>query len=141
MADWLKIRADPIEAVEHGVDAADDHFATTDTGPVSFDRIDYPFAQVYPESTQRADATNWRHRIVVNLFFERDRGLDYVSEVLRPTAAVIDATLVAMQATDCITNYHPTSVEDYAGELNNTGLLLVTITFECVTQVDPDFGA
>jgi len=139
--DWLTVRKDPIEAVEHGVQVSKDHFAAVDTGPQSFKRIDYPFAQVYPESSDRADATTWRHRILVNLFFERDREYDYVDDILHPTAAVLDNVLAELRATECITDFHPASIEDYAGELNNTGLILVTITFEMITLLDPgEFG-
>jgi hypothetical protein len=135
--DWLAVRKKPIEAVEHGVAEASDHFRSTHTGPRTFDRIDYPVAEVLPDSTERADATNWRHRIVVNLYFERGRELDYIEDVLHPTAAILDEVLGALGEVECITDYHPASIQDFAGELDNTSLLLVSIQFEMRTLIDP----
>ena len=135
--DWLQIRREPIEAVEHGVAQASDHFRSTHTGPRTFDRIDYPVAEVLPDSTERADATNWRHRIVVNLYFERGRDMDYIEDVLHPTAAILDEVLGALGEVECITDYAPQSIQDFAGELDNTSLLLVSIQFEMKTLIDP----
>lgn len=143
MVDWFDIRKDPIEAVEHGVDAADYHFDSSHTGPVSFGRISYPVAEVLPQETTRQDATNWIHRIDVNLYFDRgnddtDLGAStYVEEYLHATAAVIDAVLGSLSDVPKATNYHPTRIEDYAGELDGTSLLLINIRFEVMTAVDP----
>jgi hypothetical protein len=141
MVDWLAVRANPIEAVEHGVQESASLFEHVHIGPRSFDRIDYPAAEVLPESTERTDATNWQHTIVTNLYFERGRGLDYVDDILHPTAAVLDNVLAALSELPRVNNYYPASIEDFAGQLDNTQLLLVSIRFQCVTQVDPgDFG-
>lgn len=137
MVDWYQVRAAPIEAVQHGVDAADAHFELTYTGPRTYDRIDYPAAEVLPESTERQDGTNWRHRVITNLYFERDRDLDYLEDVLHPTAAVLDETLSALSDVECVTDYHPSSIQDFAGELDNTSVLLVMIRFEALSQIDP----
>jgi len=139
MTDWLRVRKGPIEATEHGVEAAASEglFDSQHTGPRSFDRISYPCAEVLPERTERAGATNWRHSLRVNLYFERGRRLDYIEDVLHPTAAVLDNVLASLSSLPEVTNYHPSSIEDYAGELDNTQLLLVSVQFECVTQVDP----
>lgn len=138
MPDWLSVRSAPIEAVEHGAEAASAHFeAGPWIGPRTYDRLSYPAIEVLPDQTERADPTNWRHSIVVNLYFKRDRELDYVEDVLHPLAAVLDETLTALERTECITNYHPSRIEDHAGELDNTAVLLVSVTLQCVTQVDP----
>jgi hypothetical protein len=137
MVDWLSVRADPIEAVEHGVEAESDLFRSMHTGPRSFDRIDYPLAEVLPEETNRLDATNWSHAVRVNLYFERGRDLDYVEDVLHPVAGVLDSVLTSLGDTECTNNYYPETIEDYAGELDNTKLLLVSIRFRVTTLVDP----
>ena len=137
MVDWLQVRQDPIEAVEHGVDASDALFESTHTGPVTFDRIDYPVAEVVPDATERTDGTNWDHSIFVNLYFERDRDLDYVDDVLHPTAEVIEQVLAELSTLPEVTNYYPQTVQDFAGELDNTSLLLVMIRFRCMTAIDP----
>ena len=137
MVDWLKVRREPIEAVQHGVGEVDNLFGSVHTGPRSFDRIDYPAAEVLPDETARADAQNWEHSIYVNLYFERTRSLDYIEDVLHPTAAVLDEVLASLSAVGCITNYHPQSIQDFAGELDNTSVLLVSIQFRAQSLIDP----
>lgn len=137
MVNWLDIRRKPLEAIEHGISATETPFGETHTGPVSFDAMDYPVAEILPETTERASGTEWTHRIIVNLFFQRERGLDYVDDILHPVADVLDATLAELGTVDCINNYAPTRIEDYAGELDNTSVLLVSITLEATTLIDP----
>lgn len=137
MVDWLRIRKDPIEAVEHGVAQSDSFFESIHTGPVTFDRVDYPLAEVLPDATERADATNWTHSIMVNLYFERDRELDYIEDVLHPVADVLDNVLAELDTLAEVTNYYPESIQDFAGELDNTSLLLVMIRVRCMTAIDP----
>jgi len=137
MVDWLAVRRRPIEAVEHGVAAADASFGSSHTGPRTFDRIEYPAAEVLPDETARTDATNWTHTVVTNLYFERSRDMDYVDDVLHPVAGVLDEVLAELGAVECITNYHPEAITDYAGELDNTSVLLVSIRFRATTQIDP----
>jgi hypothetical protein len=136
MTDWLTVRRGPIEAIEAGVNTAGD-FASTHTGPRTFDRIDYPVAEILPQQTTRQDATNWQHSVFVNLYFRRDRGLEYIDDVLVPWASMVDAVLLELDDTPKTTDYHPNRVEDFAGELDNTQLLLVLTEFQITTAVDP----
>jgi hypothetical protein len=133
--DWLAVRADPIRAIEHGVGEVD-AFETTFTGPTDFDRIDYPCAEVLPQSSSNSDGNEWTHRVDVALYFERERGYDYIDDVLHPTAWAIDECLAALAATESVVRYVPNSVEDYAGELDDTAILLVVVQFEVATLVD-----
>lgn len=138
MVDWLQIRKRPIEEVRHGVEQASTHFESGPwIGPRTYDRLDYPAAEVLPDETARTDATNWTHTIVVNLYFERSRDMDYIEDVLHPTAAVLDEVLTALGTVDCLTNYHPESIQDFAGELDNTSVLLVSIRFRAQSLADP----
>jgi len=75
----------------------------------------------------------------VPLDVRRDRDLDYIEDILHPVAGVIEETLSALEATPQTTDYHPSSIQDYAGELDDTKVLLVMIRFEVLTSVDPDF--
>lgn len=138
MVDWLAIRSDPIEAVEHGVTEASAHFeAGPWVGPRTYDRLDYPAVEVLPDETQRVDATDWTHTVVVNLYFERSRDLDYVADILHPTAAILDEVLTALSDVSHVTNYHPESIQDFAGELDGSSVLLVSIRFRAMSQIDP----
>jgi len=135
MIDWLTVRAAPIEACEHGV-AESDLLESTHTGPRSWDRIDYPVGEVFPQSTGRTDGNEFTHEIYTNLYFERSREYDYVDDVLHVVADVIDRTLSALSGTECVINFFPSSIQDFSGELNNTGILLVSIQWEVSTLVD-----
>jgi hypothetical protein len=134
--DWHRVRAAPLEAVEHGVVAADVTANDPYVGPRTFDRIDYPAGEIIPQNTTRTDGNEFQHTIFANLYFERSRSLDYVADVLHPVAAVIDEVLSALSSTECVVTYVPGEIQDYAGELDNTSVLLVTIRFEITTLVD-----
>jgi hypothetical protein len=133
--DWLKIRADPIRAIEHGVAEAS-AINETHTGPVTYDAMEYPVGEVLPQSTTQSDGNEFTHRIFANLYFERERRQDYVDDILHPVADVIDESLAALSAETSVIRYVPTSIEDYAGELDNTLVLLVSIEFTVTTAVD-----
>lgn len=136
--DWYAVRADPIEAIQHGVDATADagHLETTHTGPRTFGRIDYPVGEVLPQESARTDGNEFRHTVYANLYIERSREMDYLADVLHPTAAVISESMSALSNTKSVVSYVPASVEDFAGQLDDTLLLLVTIRFEVSTLHD-----
>jgi hypothetical protein len=118
--DWLNIRLPPIEAIEHGV-AATDYFATEYIGPRTFDRIDYPAAQVYPLETSRSGSNEFTHRIETNLVFERTRGYSYLEDVLHPMADVISECMTALAGEDTVVAYYPSTIEDFAGRTRQYG--------------------
>lgn len=137
MANWYEIRAAPIQAVEDGVAEADGHFRSSQTGPTTFENLDYPHVTVLPEETNRTGGTTWQHSIAVFCIFERTRRQDYFEDVLAPVAHMIDAVLDKLGDVECITDYHPESIQDFAGELDQTGTLNVLVRFRATTQVDP----
>jgi len=134
--DWLDIRGPPIEACEHGVRENAPHFNSVFVGPRTFDRIEYPSAMVLPENTSRTGGNEFTHRVDTVLYFERTRGYDYVDDILHPVAAVISDTLTALRNTECVITYMPAVVEDYAGELDGTSVLMVRVQFEISTVRD-----
>lgn len=136
MVDWLEVRAAPLRAVEHGAELNDGTFETVYTGPKTWDRMDYPVAEVLPQDSARTGGNEWTHTLMTNLYFERGRDTDYVEDVLHPVAAVIEDTLAALSATECVVSYVPQSIEDFAGEVSDSLVILVSITWEVTTQVD-----
>jgi hypothetical protein len=133
--DWLAVRAEPIRAVEHGVSEVD-AIDTTYVGPVTTDRLDYPAGEVLPQSTTRSDGNEFTHTIYANLYFDRGPGMDYVEDVLHPVAWAVVEVLDALAETESVVSYVPQTIEDFAGELDNTLVLLVAIQFEVTTLVD-----
>jgi hypothetical protein len=133
--DWLNVRLPPIEAIEHGVGATN-HFETEYIGPRTFEAIDYPAAQVYPVETSRSGANEFTHRIEANLVFERTRGYDYLEDVLHPMADVIDECMTALSNESTVVAYYPSAIEDFAGELDNTGVVIIRVEFTVTTLRD-----
>jgi hypothetical protein len=133
--DWLRLRADTIEALEHGVDATD-HFETTFVGDETFEHIEYPAAQVYPVNTTRSDGNKYEHRTEVSLIFRRDRGDDYIEDILHPMAHVIRESLAALSQTESLVEYYPNEIEDFVGELGGTGVVVLTIRWVTTTAAD-----
>lgn len=134
--DWFTVRAPPIDVCEHGVRENSNVFDTIFVGPRTWDRITYPSAMVLPESTTRSGGNDFEHRVDVVMYFERTRDYDYLEDVMHPVASVIRDTLEAARATEEIVSFIPAVVEDYAGEMDNTQVLLVRVQFEFMTLVD-----
>jgi len=137
MVNWADTLYSPVEAIEHGISESDAFFESTHTGPITFDRIDYPAAQVAVEDLSRMDATNWQHSIQVNLYFEWSRGLDFDEDVVHPISAVLGNCLEALSGVSCITNYHPETIDFFSGEPQNSLILAVSIRFRAQTLIDP----
>lgn len=137
MTDWLTTLSAPLDAVNHGVEAADPHFNSTHEGPLTFDRIDYPAAQTYIEEFARASPTEWTIAVSTTLYFEWQRGDTLAEDIIHPTSAVLSEVFPALEATECITDYHPSRIDFFSGEPNNDLVLAVSIRFEVTTLLDP----
>lgn len=139
MTDWQETLSAPLAAAEHGIEAADAHFATTHDGPLNFNRIDYPAAQVYLENFERAGGNGTEYTVAVSttLYFEWGRETSTREDVLHPLAAVMDATLSAFDGVGCITDYHPARIDFFAGEPASSLVLAVSVQFRVRTLVDP----
>lgn len=141
MTNWLDTLSKPLEAVRHGVDEADPHFASVHEGPLTFDRIDYPAAQTYIEEFARAGPTEWTIAVSTTLYFRWSRGDTLTEDILHPTSAVLSEVFPALEAVGCITDYHPSRIDFFSGEPNNDLVLAVSIRFEVTTLLDPiEFG-
>lgn len=137
MPDWQATLAAPVEAAQHGVDAADAHFNSVHDGPFAWDRIDYPAAQTHLDGFERVDGTNWRVSVSTVLYFAWDRETTTTEDVLHPLAAVLEHTLSAMSDIGCITDYHPSRVDFFSGEPQNSLVVAVSIQFQAMTLLDP----
>jgi len=139
MTDWADTLTRPIEAVRHGIDAADRQFASTHTGPLSFERIEYPAAQVYLDEFARTGPTDWQFTITTTLYFEYDRSTntDFAEDILHPVAAVLQESLRALSDVGCITNYNPNRINFFSGEPGGSLVLAVMIDIQCETLLDP----
>jgi hypothetical protein len=62
--------------------------------------------------------------------------MDYIEDVLHPVAWAVVEVLDALAETESVVSYVPQTIEDFAGELDNTLVLLVAIQFEVTTLVD-----
>ena len=124
-----------IEAIRDGADAVDTLHTPT-LGPVSSDRMDYPYAEVLPESTDYQGGNEFVHTIRLNCYFERTRHND---DYLLMLATAFDAVKQAIQeclGVSCVLNARPQVIEDYAGNLNGTLLILISAQLRVSTLVD-----
>jgi hypothetical protein len=137
MSDWTEILDRPVAAAEHGVATVEEHFATVHDGPLTFDRIDYPAAQVIVDTVERADATTWQHSISTMLYFDWNRESTTRETINTRLGAVTEATLASFAATECITDYHPARFDFFSGEPQGSLVLAVSIQFQTRTLVDP----
>jgi hypothetical protein len=137
MTDWYDTLTAPVAAAEHGVDATDEFFGSVHDGPLTFDAIDYPAAQVYVESFERSAATDYAMNVSTTLYFEWSRDTEFAEDVVHPLAAVIEETLAAMDDVGCITDYHPARIDFFSGEPASSLVLAVSVQFRVTTLVDP----
>lgn len=139
--DWLRALAPPVEALEHALHESA-FIESTHTGPRTFDRMDYPVGEVLPQSVTRTQPNQYTHSIRANCYFQRARDTDYIDDILHAVADVTEEGCIALRATDCVSNYVPSNFDAYAGELDNTLVVLISIEFDITTLVDvADAGA
>jgi len=129
-------RSECIAAVEHGA-ATVDELHDPVVGPVSFGdgRIDYPYVQVLPESTDKQGGNDWQHTIRLNCIFHRQRDSDY----LRFIEVTLDAVAAAMDAladVSCTYYFAPTTIEDFAGEDDGDLLVMISVQLTIGSQID-----
>ena len=136
MVNWFEIRSAPIDAVETAVAKNDDVFRTQYVGPSTWENMDYPVAEILPEETARTGPNDWEHSIRLNLYFERTKRTDYAEHILRPVSDVLTDALAELSALSCVNNYRPERIEDYAGELDDTLIILVSIELRVETLID-----
>jgi len=109
--------------------------AATELGPDTFEGLDYPYAEVMPDTLTYQGASEYEHTFQTNLYFVRKRHETYL-DIL---AAVTDATAAvatALEGVDCTVTVRPTESRDYAGE-NGDDLMIMVQTTWTVTAADP----
>ena len=123
-----------IDAATAGA-ATVDELTTPSVGPTAYDRIEYPYCQILPEATDDQGGNEWAHTLRINCYFEREREYEYTTLL----ATVLDAATAALDAIadiECVVSYRPQLIEDFAGELDNTLLLLISVQLRVTTVVD-----
>lgn len=128
-------KRDVIEAISDGADAVDTlHTATL--GPVAETRTDYPYAEVLPENTEYQSGNEFAHTIRLNCYFERtERNDDYLL-MLATAFDAVKESIDELASVGCVVSYRPQTIEDYAGELDGTLLVLISIQLRITTLVD-----
>jgi hypothetical protein len=123
-----------IDAAERGAAAAD--LRDPVVGPVDYSALSYPYVEILPESTDDQGGNEWAHTLRANLYFERGRRTDYVDDVLPAVRDIVTGIIEELGTVECVVSYRPTTVEDFAGELDGTLVLLVSAQFTVSTLVD-----
>ena len=124
-----------IEAIRDGADAVDTLHTPT-LGPVSADRIDYPYAEVLPETTDYQSGNEYAHTVRLNCYFERTGDTDDYLLMLATAFDAIKQAVDDLSEVSCVVSYRPETIEDYAGELNGTLLVLISTQLRVTTLVD-----
>jgi len=133
--DWLTPLAAPVTALEHAINESK-FIEATYTGPRTRDRIDYPAGEVLPENVSRVGPNEYQASLRANLYFQRERDTEFVDDILHAVADVTEEAMVAFKATECVGQYVPAAFELYAGELDNTLVILMSIQFDVSVLVD-----
>ena len=143
MTDWYTRLAEPLAAAEYGIATAEGFHGSVHDGPLNFNSIDYPAAQVYLEAFERSGGNGTEYQVAVSttLYIEWSRETDTQEDVLHPLAGIMEATLSAFADVECITDYHPARIDFFAGEPVSSLVLAVSVQWRVTTLLDPaDFG-
>lgn len=139
--DWAAHRIPVVEAIRDGAAHVSDDVGDPVIGPTTFDSVRYPYAEVLPESSTHQGGNEFEHLVRLNLYFERGRvredhpGGQYLDHL----ATAMDATIHALGELadrEVVVTYVPTNIEDFAGELDNTLLLLISVQLRVTTLAD-----
>lgn len=139
--EWAAHRTPVIEAIRDGA-AHVEAFHGPVIGPTTYESISYPYAEVLPESSAYQGGNEWEHLIRLNGYFERerDRRADHPGDAyLDQLTTLLDAVSACMDelaAEEIVMSYIPQTVEDFAGELDGTALLLISVQFRVTTLAD-----
>lgn len=124
-----------LEAIKDGTDAVDTLHDPV-LGPVSAARTDYPYAEVLPESTDYQSGNEFAHTVRLNCYFERTGDSDDYLLMLATAFDAIKQSISHLSAVECVVSYRPETIEDYAGELNGTLLVMISTQLRVTTLVD-----
>jgi len=131
----FETKRDVLEAIERGARSVDE-LPDTNLGPTDFGRIDYPYVQILPESTDFQGGNEWAHTVRLNVIFQRGKRED---DYLVYMAVAFDAIKQAIQElneVECVVSYLPQSIEDFAGETDGNLLVMFSIQLQVTTLVD-----
>lgn len=127
-------RLDVIDAVATGA-ATVDELPAPFVGPDDFERIDYPYLQILPESTDDQGANEWSHTIRLNSIFELKRDRDYTT-LLAVALEAATAALTELSTLDCVRTYRPERIEDFANAEANDLLIMISVQLRVTVSVD-----
>lgn len=140
--DWAAHRVPVIEAIRDGAYHIDDVTGDPVIGPQAFDAIDYPHAEILPQSSDRTGGHEFTHQVRFNYYFQlaRDRRgehvgqqyLDHLDTVMTATSEIMEQ----LKDEAVVVNYAPGLVEDYAGTQDGSLVVLISVRFDVITLVD-----
>lgn len=134
MLDLLASRIPVIEAIEAAAHETSG-VESLALGPRSWDRIDYPFVEVLPESSDYQGGNEYSHTVRINTYFERGRDDSYYDHLETAIHATVNA-LARLDKEETVVTWRPQTVEDFAGELDNTLILMISVQIRVTTLHD-----
>lgn len=135
VAELTQQRTDLIDAIRAGVATVDTLHDPT-VGPEDFGRVDYPFVQILPESSEyQGGGTQYDHQLRLNAIFERERDWDYLDMIGATLEAAKRAT-ANLLGNECVGFAMPTLIEDFAGEVDGSLLVMISVQFTVTTAVE-----
>lgn len=135
MIDWYMARVPVIEAVEKGAHHIRDTAGDPTVGPVTWERLNYPHVEVLPESSEYQGGNEFAHLVRVNVYFERSKGDGYLDHLRVAMDAVNGATEALKDEPHAVT-WRPESIQDFAGEVDNTLVLLISTQLRVTSLTD-----
>jgi len=109
--------------------------AATELGPRTYDELAYPYAEVMPDTLTYQGGSEYEHTFMTNLYFLRKRHENYL-DLLEVVREAILAVGDALDGVECTVTIKPTAMEDFAGQLDDNLIIMVSVTWTVGTLVD-----
>ena len=133
-ADLFESRAAALDAIEAGGRQIEE-FRSPYVGPVDTGRMVFPALEVLPESSDDQGGNVWTHVIRLNCYFERQRDVDYRTQLDAAGRAAV-AAVGELASLPRAGAFRIQTVEDFAGSVSGMQLIVISVQFAIDVQLD-----
>ena len=133
-ADLFESRAAALDAIEAGGRQIEE-FRSPYVGPVDTGRMVFPALEVLPESSDDQGGNVWTHVIRLNCYFERQRDVDYRTQLDAAGRAAV-AAVGELASLPRAGAFRIQTVEDFEGSVSGMQLIVISVQFAVDVQLD-----
>jgi len=108
---------------------------TRELGPTTFESIEYPYAEVLPDTTVYQGGNEYRHVFDTNFYFVR-RDFETYLDLLEVVHEAIPMLSTAFMGVSSTYNIRPNEIQDFAGEQDGSLIIMIRVSWRVDTVLD-----